>query len=305
YIDVVDTKNVVRKLKAHKAGVTCIDWFKDTKYMISSCRNGQVYLWDVVSQQAQLVFEESGKVLVAARFHPHDKNMCLVIPMNSSPLIIKNGISKEIIRVFDAEFSDASFMNDGAMLVYGDSSGKLLLLDIENDKLICEAENFASPIYQIVVKQKYCLFACKNRNVIVNYADRSVRMYTIDFVSGTINLIHKLQDLVDRPLWSRIAFSGDEEYILGGTNNKSIHNIYVWSKHSGTLFKMLEGPREGLIDLNFHPYRPIIASLSAYGVIFLWKGSIDENWSAYASNFQELQDNEEYEEREDEFDIVH
>lgn len=78
--------------------------------------------------------------------------------------------------------------------------------------------------------------------------------------------------------------------------------------------------------LQWHPLRPIIASVSTTGVVYIWATNytgapattssvscagkaltvraMTENWSAFAPDFTELQENEEYEEREDEFDIV-
>ena len=54
----------------------------------------------------------------------------------------------------------------------------------------------------------------------------------------------------------------------------------------------------------WHPFRPLIASVSTLGLIHLWVTPVVENWSAYAPGFEELDENREYEEKEDEFDFV-
>lgn len=44
--------------------------------------------------------------------------------------------------------------------------------------------------------------------------------------------------------------------------------------------------------------------MSSYGTIHIWATNSQENWSAFAPDFKELEENIDYEEREDEFDIV-
>ena len=54
----------------------------------------------------------------------------------------------------------------------------------------------------------------------------------------------------------------------------------------------------------WHPNKPIIASVSSQGNIFIWHCPTTERWGAFAGGFEEVDENVEYEEREDEFDIV-
>lgn len=69
--------------------------------------------------------------------------------------------------------------------------------------------------------------------------------------------------------------------------------------------KTIEGPKEGILDLQWHPFSPVVVSCAASsGVIFIWTTNYTERWSAYAPNFTELTQNEVYLEREDEFDIL-
>ena len=59
--------------------------------------------------------------------------------------------------------------------------------------------------------------------------------------------MHRFQDLVNRIQYSRIQFSSDGEYLIGGSS--ADHNIYIWDKNMGNLVKILEGPNEALEDV--------------------------------------------------------
>lgn len=118
-----------------------------------------------------------------------------------------------------------------------------------------------------------------------------------------LTALHRFQDLINRTPWLGIGFSGDGEYVFGGAAHKVAHNIYIWDRGAGVLDKILQGPRDSLVDVDWHPTRPMLASVSNTGAVNLWFTPPTEIWSAYAPGFEELEENVEYEEREDEFDL--
>ena len=109
---------------------------------------------------------------------------------------------------------------------------------------------------------------------------------------------------MNRTLWKVCTFSGDGEYICAGSAKQ--HQIYIWERttlqQSAGFVKILEGKKgEQLLDLVWHPVRPIICSVSS-GVISIWSKNQVENWSAFAPDFTELDENVQYSEHESEFD---
>ena len=140
---------------------------------------------------------------------------------------------------------------------------------------------------------------------LVNSADRVIRVYNSKTIlsegkDGDPEPIQKLQDLVNKTMWKKCCFSGDGEYICAGSARQ--HSLYIWERSIGNLVKILHGKKgEILLDVVWHPVRPILASISS-GVVSIWAQNQVENWSAFAPDFKELDENVEYEERESEFD---
>lgn len=116
----------------------------------------------------------------------------------------------------------------------------------------------------------------------------------------------------------------DQRHTSKGAGTKVSHNIYIWDRATGTLVKVLEGPKDSLddcdvsllssllrdrspkspFDTQWHPTKPIIASATSAGTLNIWQTAVVENWSAFAPGFEELEENREFEEKEDEFDIA-
>lgn len=88
------------------------------------------------------------------------------------------------------------------------------------------------------------------------------------------------------------AFSHRGDYVIAGSAQEAQHHIYVWDREKGTLVRMLEGPKEGLLDVQWHPARPVIASISTFGIVYIWAITATEHWSSFAPDFTELEENQ-------------
>jgi len=115
---------------------------------------------------------------------------------------------------------------------------------------------------------------------------------------------HTYSDQIGRSAWTGLSWSPDGECLLAGSADKGSHKLFIWYRSGrGGLAKVLEDRGVGVEDVAWHPYLPLIASVSNNGRINLWSALRKENWSAFAPGFEELEENIDYEEREDEFDI--
>ncbi|EJT97547.1 WD40 repeat-like protein [Dacryopinax primogenitus] len=115
---------------------------------------------------------------------------------------------------------------------------------------------------------------------------------------------HTYSDQIGRSAWTGLSWSPDGECLLAGSADKGSHKLFIWYRSGrGGLAKVLEDRGVGVEDVAWHPYLPLIASVSNNGRINLWSALRKENWSAFAPAFEELEENIDYEEREDEFDI--
>lgn len=109
-------------------------------------------------------------------------------------------------------------------------------------------------------------------------------------------------DKVDGRQWRSCCFSHDEELVVGATEEKGAYRLYFWNREGGHLVKSIFGPKRQLLELAWHPVRSFAAVATKDGPLQLW--TTDVNWAAFAPEFQEIEENEEYMEREDEFDKI-
>lgn len=154
--------------------------------------------------------------------------------------------------------------------------------------------------------------ANNGRDLLVNSSDRVIRTILmpdlsqlgIDLEPSSIKLQveHKFQDVVNRLSWNHVTFSSTGEFVTATTYMNP--DIYVWERSHGSLVKILEGAREELGVVEWHPSRPLVVACGLEsGCVYIWSIITPQKWSALAPDFGEVEENVEYVEREDEFDV--
>ncbi|KAL7157856.1 hypothetical protein ABFS83_02G104200 [Erythranthe nasuta] len=219
----------------------------------------------------------------------------------------------------------ACFNNHGDLVYVGNSKGEILIIDHKTVKICGIVSIPGSAVVKNIV------FSRNGQYLLTNSSDRTIRIYenllplkdALKSLNAANNeedekdeveklkavgskclaLFREFQDSITKVHWKAPCFSGDGEWVVGGAASKGEHKIYIWDR-AGHLVKILEGPKEALIDLAWHPVHPIVLSVSLTGLVYIWAKDYTENWSAFAPDFKELEENEEYVEREDEFDLI-
>jgi len=108
-----------------------------------------------------------------------------------------------------------------------------------------------------------------------------------------------------RGQWSAAAFSHDARFAVAASSGGA-HELHVWRRESGEVRAVAVGAEasKGVAQIVPHPARAVFVVLGSNGVMYVWSRAFAEKWSAFEPGFVELDDNEAYVEREDEFDVA-
>ncbi|KAI8933605.1 hypothetical protein NX059_009333 [Plenodomus lindquistii] len=195
------------------------------------------------------------------------------------------------------------FTPSGHFIIAGTNKGWLNIIDTTTHEV-----RYSFRVTNNIIV--YIRMTPSGRDVVINSSDRIVRTLHLpdlsdpnfDFDTLQLEVEHKFQDLVQRLSWNHVSFSPTGEYVTASTWMN--HHIYVWERAQGSLVKILEGTKEELSVVEWHPFRPFVAAVGVdSGRVWLWSILQPQRWSALAPDFLEVEENVEYIEREDEFDI--
>ncbi|KAL5488231.1 SWD1 [Sanghuangporus weigelae] len=316
----LDTKSLIRRIEGHVKMITSVDWSRNSRYLLTTSKDWNIIIWDLASEMfsprrhSTIRFDAP---VLSAMFHPRNMKIVLVLLAVGEVYIVDSRREhRSRIELLETEDEEeymhrspptcARFDPSGKHVFVGTSHGSILVFNTRTKMLVCRYRISGAGI------MKGLSFAKYGRRLITNSSDRTLRQFNLplSFPSQLeeeeqeLEPAYKFSDPISRVAWHNMAYSPDGEWLAGGSADPATHKIYIWDISSdGQYATTLDGGREPLLDVTWHPKVPAIASTTKTGDILLWHCPTPERWGAFAGGFEECDENVEYEEREDEFDI--
>ncbi|KAJ5385574.1 hypothetical protein N7517_003485 [Penicillium concentricum] len=328
----IETNGVARKLQGHTRQIQSLSWSRDGRYLLTSSQDWKCILWDLKDGSRIRTVRFEAPVYIA-ELHPFNHLLFVASLFEDQPVLVDVSSTKPIKRILpsaplrpqapkdeeidpavaakqaaqDAKHSTCVtiFTAFGNHIIAGTSKGWINIIETQT----CTTIHSMRLCNGVVILLR---LASNGRDLLVNSSDRVIRTVLmpdlsqlgIDLEPSAIKLHveHKFQDVVNRLSWNHVTFSSTGEFVTATTFMNP--DIYVWERSHGSLVKILEGPREELGVVEWHPSRPMVVACGLEtGCIYTWSIVSPQKWSALAPDFGEVEENVEYMEAEDEFDV--
>ncbi|EIN10220.1 WD40 repeat-like protein, partial [Punctularia strigosozonata HHB-11173 SS5] len=209
-----------------------------------------------------------------------------------------------------AAMTAVRFDPSGKHIFVGTSNGSIIVFNTRTKTMVGRHRSSGGNGYIKGIE-----FVRSGRRMVTNSSDRTIRQFNVPtyptpsaeealYLEQELEPTHRFNDPINRTAWHAVAYSPDGEWLAGGAADPANHKIYIWDiSNDGQFAATLDGGREPLTYIHWHPSKSAIASTTNQGTILIWHCPTPERWGAFAGGFEEVDENVEYEEREDEFDI--
>ncbi|SCU87408.1 LAMI_0D05974g1_1 [Lachancea mirantina] len=302
----------------HIRSVQSLSWSRCGRYLLSSGRDWWIKVWDLQSRSRPLKEHKFDSPIWECHWSSRAPWECISTVLEKSYAYVVDFVGEEaIVQELKSTLDndDAESLDHGYTLVScshprfsdlvltGTSKGWFKIYQLRQDGVtLRHCSKFANS------NTKHLVISQSGDRIAINSSDRTIRQFSL-FISDdmehiNIEIEHKYQDVINKLQWNSIFFSNNSaEYLIASTHGSSAHDIYLWETSSGTLVRVLEGTEEELLDIDWNFYNMCIAANGIEtGNIYIWSIVIPPKWSALAPDFEEVDENIEYKEKEDEFD---
>lgn len=310
-----ETRGIIRRLTLSSAKTNAIAWGREGSSLAVALADGLVVLLKVnngeVEAKATLPVPATRLCLSS-----QDSRICLASCAAGPPQLLdfsKTSICPLPSSAADADgkgrptsnnaASEAIFSSNGLLIFSNHLRGAVAVLDAQTLKHV--------EMIKVPGMTKILGLALDRlgKHLLVNCSDRVVRLYSLPSIPhdatgrDAAQLRREFSNAIERTSWRMANFTGNGEHVSAASSSPSEHAIYIWDREFGRLETVLQGPKESILHMAWHPTRSLLATVSSTGTVYIWARVYRENWAAFAPDFEELHDNYEYIEQEDEFDI--
>lgn len=291
----------------HSRPITSLSWSSCGQYLLSTSQDWSCKLWDLNNCEKPLKSILCDGPIWLGMINPSNSQEFVLSLFEDKPIYYRDGVVKlETEPELTKHLTLVSvFTPDGQYIFMGTNKGYLNIISTKDLKLVHLFKLANSNIKNLVISPN-------GRKLAVNSSDRIIRQIIVpdlindDIENWEFEVEHKYQDVVNKLQWNSVSFNHNGEFLVASTfGTQSSQDLYIWETSMGSLIKILEGSSEELIEVKWNYPRCMIASNGIeYGIIYLWSVEFPQKWSALAPDFVEIEDNIEYQEKEDEFDII-
>lgn len=321
--DLTSNGSIIAILNGHIRPISSISWSSCGRYLLSSSQDWYVILWDLqkVNQEEETITPVIRKIkfdgpIWSSMLNPQEPLEFVASLFEDDPVYVnmKDADEIKIHKLGTTPLNEEDMgkhvtlvviftPGDGEFIFSGTSKGWINIFRTEDLKMVHSFKIANSNI-------KTLMILMNGRKLAVNSSDRIIRQINLPDLANEneeweFEVEHKYQDVVNKLQWNTVSFNHNAEFLVASTFGQSLQDLYVWETSLGSLIKILEGSPEELIDVKWNYYRCMIGSTGLdSGTVYLWLIKFPQKWSALAPDFVEIEENIEYEEKEDEFDII-
>ncbi|KAJ5247098.1 WD repeat protein [Penicillium chermesinum] len=316
----IETNGVALKLQGHTRQIQSLSWSRDGRYLLTSSQDWKCILWDLKDGSRLRTVRFEAPVYIA-ELHPFNHLLFVASLFEDQPVLVDISSPKAIKRILpsaplrpqapngeeltpeaaakqaaqDAKHSTcvSIFTALGNHVISGTSKGWINIIETETCTTI-HSSRLCNGVVILIRLSK------NGKDLLINSSDRIIRTVVMPDLSQLgmglepanikLQIEHKFQDVVNRLSWNHVTFSSTGEFVTATTYMNP--DIYVWERSHGSLAKILEGAREELGVVEWHPTRPLVVACGLEsGAIYEWFIITPQKWSALAPDFGEVEEN--------------
>lgn len=180
--------------------------------------------------------------------------------MNLSDIIIASSAASASAR---ARPCVAEFVQGGQQIVCCVIKGQVHLMGTDTQavlqSIMCSS---SSPLRQI--RAGYTKDALSH---ILLQRDKSLQVIALNPADHSEDGFQEYEDPVNRIGWVDGDLSRNCEYLAGALADPREHKLYVWDLSNSALVKVIDGPKEDVVAMRWHPYQPVLVSVSVSGKV--------------------------------------